>query len=127
MYRTWPAKRTVTAGACASGSTLQHGGAAVIPAPHICPFTGAKEWHFANGCFLRHYPRWLLFDMQPRLTFFWLRPFALFVHRQFLDHRLGNLIISDTSPALGILHQELHVSPLRQVARLFSGFQRFFA
>ena len=58
-----------------------------------------------------NYRCWLRFDMQPRFPVFRLRPFALLVYRQLIDHRLGNLIISDASPALSVPQQELHISP----------------
>ncbi len=65
--------------------------------------------------------------MQSWLSVFRLRPLTLFVYRKLFDHRLSNLLISDACTTLRIPQQELNISPLRQVARLGSGFQCFFA
>ncbi|SAF01072.1 Uncharacterised protein [Enterobacter cloacae] len=66
------------------------------------------------------------FDMQSRLTVFGLRPLASHIHLQLFFHRCCDFTITDTGATLGIPQQELHISPLAEVARFCGCFKCFF-
>lgn len=65
--------------------------------------------------------------MHPRFPVLWLRPLARFIYRELIDHRTGNLLVSDSRSALGIPHQELYISPFAVVVRFRGSFKRFYA